>query len=621
MQRSRTIVNDLEIFDAIENLFQEGGAESAYSTPVDCLEAPGISKFYGLHLAIWQMREHDLQVLYPLNTSEQRADFLAWCVVHGQHEYKALRELSVFWNELAKPAAIATTQWSRGISRLVMLAIRGRPDLGISQDLATENEQKKALEWFYIQGGNTEIGHPARAIPTWQKSYFVDRKALHETTIAKLIYNFRTDLQSTFDLKTDLGIKGFSQWLLTHAMAETALPLFLKRSIRAWPSAKKNNFSFEFGVNLIGYAYGELGIGEDVRMAAHSLHAAGIPFTIINVSPGSSIRQNDRSVEHWVNVEPRYIFNIICLTALEHLRVYLEQGNTVFSGRYNIGYWPWELHHWPRKWKHCFNLVDEVWASSGHIARAAQKASTLNVSYMPMAVPSRPSLKCKKTLREKYQLPIENTLFVFSFDGNSYIKRKNPLGILEAFTRAFDENTQNVSLVIKCMRPNPKNIEWQTILEHARDDSRIKIIDEIMSKDDVMQLYQCCDCFVSLHRAEGFGRGIAEALALRLEVIATNYGGNIEFCEAAGAHLVPYKLIPMNADDYVEAVGNFWAEPDVLAAACAMREVHRSLENKSEEYPTVPRAEVLDELFSPLAIGSNYKNHLNSLYRQLTLAN
>lgn len=617
MYTANTIVAESEILDAIEDLFHGGAAEIAYARPVACLEVHSISKFYGLLLAIWQVREHDLQKLYPLNTPEQRADFLAWCVVHGQHEYQALRELTTFWDELAKPAVIAETQWSGGISRLVQLAIRGRPDLLVSPALRTADEQKKALSWFYVQGGYRELGSSARAIPSWKRSFFIGKDNLENSVIAALIYECRPDLQSTFDLKTTQGTRDFSHWLLTHAMTETGLPLFISPSLRAWPSKKKPRRTVDFGVNLIGYAYGELGIGEDVRMAARALSEAEVPFTIINISPGKSIRQSDRSVEQWVGKEPKYLFNIICLTALENLRVYLEQGEEIFAGRYNIGYWPWELHNWPTKWKHCFNLVDEVWASSKHIQRSVKETGTCAVSYMPMSVPSRPPLKHKDSTRKRFGLPSKKTLFVFSFDGNSYINRKNPSGIVEAFTQAFHEDVNNVGLVIKCMRPDPHNPEWQKILSHSKKDNRIKIIDQILTKDDVMKLYQCCDCFVSLHRAEGFGRGIAEAITLQLEVIATNYGGNIEFCEAAKAYLVPYKLIRMDAEDYVEAKNNFWAEPDIGAAAHAMQDVHKKIGNRVNEREASARTEIIDKLFSPSVIGSIYKKRLIALYNAL----
>lgn len=606
-------LSDEAIREIIENLFSEGSATHAYSLPIESLSVPGVCRFYAVHLVIWQIRGQDLQQQFPLNTSIQRARYLAWCVIHGQGEYRALQEFDTFWSELSQPAKIPLTEWSGGISRLLQLAILGRPDLGISATLDNASDQEKALSWYYFSGGFKELHQAETGAPSWLKAFFLGQGSLTHSKFVELIYKNRSDIREAFDITTSQGLKDFNSWLVSRAAVETGLSTLVQPIKRAWPQSPIEKGSERFGVNLIGYAYGELGIGEDVRMAAHALHANNIPFTIINVSPGNNISQNDRSVEKWVSSHPIYMFNIICLTALEHLRIYLEQGRSLFSGRYNIGYWPWELHKWPAKWKHCFNLVDETWASSEHIARSLKEASYLPVRLMPMAVSHTRSTVAKNILRGKYGLPHNKTLFVFSFDGNSYIRRKNPSAIINAFTRAFPLGTENVCLIIKCMRPDATNPEWQAIRELADHDNRLLIFDITLSKKDVMELYESCDCFVSLHRAEGFGRGIAEALILHLDVIATEYGGNVEFCEMAGAMLVPHKLIPVNNGDYVEWENNYWAEPDVDAASEAMRAVHAKVQDAATHGKASNRDVELDKIFSPAVIGARYSAHLRNL--------
>jgi glycosyltransferase involved in cell wall biosynthesis len=362
----------------------------------------------------------------------------------------------------------------------------------------------------------------------------------------------------------------------------------------------------EMGVNLIGYAFGELGIGEDVRMAALALKAANIPFTVINFRPGDDIRQNDRSIEQWVTEQAVYAVNIVCLTALEHLRLYAEQGETLFKNRYTIGYWPWELKKWPANWRHCFSLVDEVWASSKHIQQAAEKAGRVPVYLMPMAVAIP---KVKRYIRKQWSLPEADYLFVFSFDGNSSIARKNPLGVIEAFKLAFPDQNEAVGLVIKCMRPDSKNLVWQSILSLAKQDPRIHIIDRMLEKPEVLGLYKLCDCFVSLHRAEGFGRGIAEALLLGLKVIATDHGGNIDFCLPGSAYLVPYKLISVGKKNYVEASGQKWANPDITSSAKVMKNLAKSTQ-KAKKTVLAP----IKKLFLPNTIGTNYKKRLDFIF-------
>lgn len=605
-------VTDDQVWETIAGMWVEGNAEYVYSQPIPSLSVPGISEFYGIHLAIWQIRDADLQKLFPLRTPTQRARYLAWCVVHGQHEYAALRELQPFWNQLSQPACVPSTRWSGGISRLLQLIVLGRPDLGIDSGLADPESQEQALSWYFLKGGHLETTVVLNQ-GTWQRGYFLGSSSIARSNFVELAIRTREDLRSAFDLQTEEGQRGIEHWLINHGMRETGLGLLVNPAKNAWPDADAVRGTHRFGVNLIGYAYGELGIGEDVRMAARSLLAAGVPFTIVNIEPGKSVRQNERSLEQWVSEVPEYMFNIVCLTALEHLRVYLERGRALFTGRYTIGYWPWELHVWPAKWVHCFSLADEVWASSKHIARAACEASDARVLVMPMAVAFNATRLDRLESRKKFSLPQHRTLFVFSFDGNSYTRRKNPAGIVKAFTEAFPTGEETVSLIIKCMRPDPNNDEWRQILEAASRDSRLIVIDEMLSKDDVMELYGCCDCFVSLHRAEGFGRGIAEALTLNLDVIATGYGGNVEFCEAANASLIRYQLVSLEPDDYVEAGNNYWAEPDLDAAANAMRSVAlkrsaRSTADDSSDYKTA-----LEALFSPTVIGNRYRTRLEML--------
>jgi glycosyltransferase involved in cell wall biosynthesis len=139
------------------------------------------------------------------------------------------------------------------------------------------------------------------------------------------------------------------------------------------------------------------------------------------------------------------------------------------------------------------------------------------------------------------------------------------------------------------------------------------ILDARLSKTEVLELYRACDCFISLHRAEGFGRGIAEALLLGLEVIASDYGGNTGYCRTAGARLIPCHLKATNSNDYVEGQNNFWAEPDISAAAEAMREVFRVRQRHTKGNISIERQQQINELFSPVTIGTRYLERLTVL--------
>ena len=605
------------IRDHLETGDENVSSAEYYKAWIQNLDVPGIAKFYRLQLAIWQIRPNDLQRQFDLADVGQRIQYLAWCMIHGSKEYQAMYELDVFWLDLNKKAPIARTIFSDGISQLIRLwAIFSLgPEVQSAMDCAAT--QKKILQMYWFGGGFSGIRQPLKLMGQWQKDYLINNDSLESTNFAKLLYDYRPDLQSAFDLGSSSGKHAYKKWLCNFGVVETPLKTILSRQKRSSPPPSfAHDGEVPAGVNLIGYAYGQLGIGEDVRMAAHALSEAGVPFTVINFNPGPLISNEDFSIKQWVSEKSIYSVNLICLTAMETLRLYLEKGESLFCGRYNIGYWPWELQEWPTNWLHCLTLVDEVWASSNHIKQALDKVSSRPVRHMPMAVKITPCVAGKEELRSAFRLCQDKTLFVFSFDGGSHIERKNPHAVIRAFNLAFPSMKEDVVLVIKCMRPDPSNSVWRDIMKVAELDARIVVIDKTLSKNEVLSLYAACDCFVSLHRAEGFGRGIAEALILKMRVIATNYGGNVDFCSGTNVKLVPYELVSVEEGQYIECENNYWAEPDIVCAAQAMREVHSevSLGEKRTVSDIEDFEKLVNRLFSPRNVGKKYLEVLKCIY-------
>jgi hypothetical protein len=173
-------------------------------------------------------------------------------------------------------------------------------------------------------------------------------------------------------------------------------------------------------------------------------------------------------------------------------------------------------------------------------------------------------------------------VFAYGFDLKSTAIRKNPMGALEAFQLAFplpnlpasfgheinDHPLSNqVALMIKAFPPQGESAEWHWLQLRAAEDPRIHLIAANLERDELLYLYGCCDAFLSLHRSEGFGRGMAEALQLGLDVIATDYGGNTDFCTGPLSHHVRYREVPIPRGAYPCADGHRWAEPDLEHAA------------------------------------------------------
>lgn len=368
-----------------------------------------------------------------------------------------------------------------------------------------------------------------------------------------------------------------------------------------------------FGVNLVGYVFGQLGIGEDVRMAGHALLAVDVPMVMRDFKPGPQIPQNDRSMAAYVSEDGPYQFNIFCMTAQENGRCYAKWGRDAFAGRYNIGYWPWEIGSWPAEWAQMIDLVDEVWVSTWHTYGALSKVCHKPLKHMPMTVllGEVADYGARSGARAHFGLPESARLFCFSFDLNSYIDRKNPQAVVDAFLQAFprkDFGAADVGLVIKTHKPSFNEPLWEKLKQLAARDARIHVFEESLSRPELLALYQCCDCFVSLHRAEGFGRGIAEALQLGLHVITTGYSGNVDFCQPPYADLVSYRMVPIRKDQYPYGAGRSWADPSVNDAACKMRAF--------VEAPVDKPVKLMWSEFSPAAVGARYKARLLEILQE-----
>ena len=309
-------------------------------------------------------------------------------------------------------------------------------------------------------------------------------------------------------------------------------------------------------------------------MAVECCEAANIPFHVVNVDAGSA-RQADMHLQGKVSESselPPYNTNLFCLPAFDTVsRVFMQKGAAVFEGYRNIGWWPWELAVFPKAWRpYAFELVDEVWASSQFLFDMYKQATDKPVKLVPLAVSVA---RMKPYPRSHYGLPEGKFLFLYIFDFNSSVARKNPMAAVQAFKQAFVPTDNSVGLVFKTMNTKPNNPEWITFLKECQTDARIQLITDTFDRPEVLGLINACDAYVSLHRAEGFGRTLAEAILLGKPVIATGYSGNVDFMHHACAYSVGHKLQTFNPAEYQwltpsdEAI---WADANIEDAARKM---------------------------------------------------
>jgi glycosyltransferase involved in cell wall biosynthesis len=181
-------------------------------------------------------------------------------------------------------------------------------------------------------------------------------------------------------------------------------------------------------------------------------------------------------------------------------------------------------------------------------------------------------------------LPARSFLFLYVFDFNSYLARKNPFAALEAFSHAFPAGDDSVALVLKTMNSNPRNAVWKRFVRECKADPRIVLIDKTLDRGEVLGLIQACDAYLSLHRSEGFGRTLAEAMLFGKPVVGTNFSGNVDFLTAKTGFPVKWKRQAVLADEYpfvTEADAAWWAEPDIADAARQMRAARVAVKDKS----------------------------------------
>jgi glycosyltransferase involved in cell wall biosynthesis len=319
------------------------------------------------------------------------------------------------------------------------------------------------------------------------------------------------------------------------------------------------------GVNVAGYLSTESGMGEAARASIRSIEAAGIPYVLTNIE--SKLRRQDLTFTNFTATNP-HPFNLVHLNGDNMASFAAARGRPYFRDRYTIGYWFWELARWRDDWMDGFNHVDEVWVASEFTRACLADVSPVPVRTIPLpfVLPEPPPLG-----RAHFGLPEGSTVFLLTFDVSSQTERKNPLGAIRAFRRAALPRG-SAALVLKFTNAEYDRDAVRRFHEEA-EGLDVVMLDGYLSRPELTALMNCSDCYLSLHRSEGFGMTIGEAMLLGKPAIATNYSGNVDFMTDENSYLVDYRIVPLTRDYGPYMRGSAWAEPDLAQAAQFMREV------------------------------------------------
>lgn len=355
------------------------------------------------------------------------------------------------------------------------------------------------------------------------------------------------------------------------------------------------------GVNIIGYVRSEHGLGESSRRCASAMLPSGIPFLMYDFNVGNASRVSDTTYERYVEEANRYRINLIHINADQMPVLYRTVGSEFFRNRYNIGFWHWELPEFPDEWLGSFDMLNEIWTPTEFVVRAISEKSPIPVVRMPHAIDF--SITGELT-RASLGLPENEFLFLTMYDLSSFQARKNPQAVIRAFHEAFPDRC-GVKLVVKTQNSHHHPNELKELQEFIAEYPGIIHIDRTMTRQEVYELENLCDCFVSLHRSEGFGLGLAESMFLGKPVIGTDWSANTDFMNHRNSCPVDYDLVKLQQSYGPYAAGQVWADPDEHHAAHYMK---RLVDDEAWRREIGRRgAETIKTEYSPRVVGEMYR--------------
>jgi len=370
-------------------------------------------------------------------------------------------------------------------------------------------------------------------------------------------------------------------------------------------NAKKLRPTTEFGVNLAGYFTGQFGVGTSARAFAEALEQASVPLVLNNQTAPSHVQRAFLPNDAFCNDNP-YRINIIHINADEAKYFFSTVGPEYSHNRFNIGIWYWELSNFPEKWQDRFQYYQELWVLSRFTAESLSKASPIPIVKVRYPLPAPTHTILPREARRRYGIRDEQFVFLFVFDFHSSIERKNPHGLLRAFSDAF-KGQNDVLLLINGINGHAHSDEL-SMLRNKSKGLNVRILEEHLSRPDYHALFSAANCYASLHRSEGFGVPIAEAMLLGKPVIATGYSGNMDYMNLNNSLPIKFKMIQLNESHGPYEKGNVWADPDIEHASGLMRWVY---ENRDEADRIGGRAQIeIRETLNPTLAGREMKERL-----------
>ncbi len=412
-----------------------------------------------------------------------------------------------------------------------------------------------------------------------------DYDDLMPTIYQGALWKSRPDLQSAFRSPCQLDRIDFLKWVKISGVQEE-----VPEELSIGTSIKSHFFSYDklqnkhvsltksfweetpvkqSGINLIGFLTSESSTGEEARNLLEVIKLSGLDYSVFDSK--STIFRKSVKLSDWGQNISNHKTNILVFNA-DILSNYREAlGESCFINHKSIALSAWEVETLPKRLANNFDAVDEIWACS-NFARDAIQQSTDKEVYafsLPIQVPKLDD----SFSREMFNIPKDKFVFLFCFDFLSVLERKNPVGLIDAYTKAFKDDEDTI-LVLKSVNSSFVKDKSGPVFEKILQRKDIILIDQYFNEAQLDGIINDSDAYISMHRAEGFGLTMAESMVLGKPTIATGYSGNLDFMNEDNSFLIPYKkvLIPDSAVPY-NGCGS-WADPIIDDAIDIMREVN-----------------------------------------------
>ncbi|HBL28349.1 MAG TPA: hypothetical protein DD490_16060 [Acidobacteria bacterium] len=568
--------------------------------------------------SLWEQRQ-DLQRAFPAPDRRDRIGFAEWFVSHSvEHQLDelftrpvavALHQLhgrewpeieetySRTWREISRGTSLEAGRFSADeiaflgaecgpdldsrprIPRLALILLRQRADLKSTfPDLFGADRTDFAI--WYVTSGRAEYRLPAAFV----------RPVLRTLPLRKRVWAVLWWWRHRWRRRTQR-----TATLQTLSLPETA---HCEAPLDAPPSP-----AGAAGLNVVGWASAPTGVGEACRGTLRALHAAELPAVLWNLGAEAAddpLRGGSQGMPFDTIL---FHVNADMIPVVSH-----QLPHALLVSRHRIGYWFWELSHFPLTLANAFGHLDEVWAPTRFCFDAFRAIAPIPVYHVPPCVP-RP--EAEPADRKAFGVPEGSFLFYSAFDALSIPERKNPDGLLRAFAMAVRNSRRPLHLLLKVNHLDPDSALAHQLARRTAG-LPVTLLTGTLSRAEVDGLTAACDAYVSLHRSEGLGLPLIEAMYLERPVIATGYGGVTDFLDESTGWVVRHSLVTLEEARGPYPAGAVWADPDPGHAAELM--VQLATASAQDRATRIDAAlKKVSSLYAPVAAGARLAQELERI--------